>query len=153
MRTVALAACAALLLLGSALVYVTNASAEWNGANPSPRRADRDTDVWVWNAARAEQEAQRLAAQQLTAPPPAPPRPWSVWDQLAECESGGNWAINTGNGYYGGLQFSLTSWRAVGGTGFPHEHSREEQIRRGEALRALQGWGAWPGCSRKLGLR
>ena len=79
--------------------------------------------------------------------------PWGVWDRLAQCESGGNWSINTGNGYYGGLQFSLQSWRAVGGSGYPHNHSREEQIRRGEKLQAIQGWGAWPACSRKLGLR
>lgn len=77
----------------------------------------------------------------------------SVWDQLALCESGGNWAINTGNGFYGGLQFTLSSWRGVGGSGYPNEASREEQISRGEMLRARQGWGAWPACSSKLGLR
>ncbi|NLT29399.1 MAG: DUF348 domain-containing protein [Propionibacterium sp.] len=77
----------------------------------------------------------------------------SVWDRLAQCESGGNWSINTGNGYYGGLQFSASSWRAVGGTGLPHQHSREEQIRRAEILKSKQGWGAWPACTRKLGLR
>ena len=76
----------------------------------------------------------------------------SVWDRLAECESGGNWSINTGNGYYGGLQFSLNSWRGVGGTGYPHEHSREEQIKRGEMLKANGGWGHWPSCAAKLGL-
>jgi len=76
-----------------------------------------------------------------------------VWDQLARCESGGNWAINTGNGYYGGLQFSLSSWRAVGGTGYPHQASREEQIARGKMLQARQGWGAWPACTRKMGIR
>lgn len=88
-------------------------------------------------------------------PPPAPePEPeYSVWDRLAQCESGGDWSINTGNGFYGGLQFSLTSWRGVGGTGYPHQHSRAEQIHRAEKLKAIQGWGAWPGCSRKLGLR
>src|SRR5699024_7057080 len=52
----------------------------------------------------------------------------SVWDQLAQCESGGDWSINTGNGYYGGLQFNLSTWQAYGGTGLPSEHSREEQI-------------------------
>jgi hypothetical protein len=88
-----------------------------------------------------------------TMPPPPTTPPWTVWDSLAECESGGNWSINTGNGYYGGLQFSLTSWRAVGGTGYPHHHSREEQIFRAEKLLDIQGWGAWPACSRKLGLR
>ncbi|MGB4759187.1 MAG: transglycosylase family protein [Candidatus Saccharimonadales bacterium] len=77
----------------------------------------------------------------------------SVWDQIAACESGGNWAINTGNGYYGGLQFSLSSWRAVGGSGLPSDASRDEQIARGEMLKVRQGWGAWPACSAKLGLR
>lgn len=89
---------------------------------------------------------------------PSPPAPVSapanagVWDQLAACESGGNWSINTGNGYYGGLQFSLSSWRGVGGQGYPHQASKAEQIRRGEMLRASGGWGHWPACSAKLGL-
>ncbi len=68
-------------------------------------------------------------------------------------ESGGNWSINTGNGYYGGLQFSQSSWRAVGGSGSPSQASKSEQIARAEALKARQGWGAWPACSAKLGLR
>jgi hypothetical protein len=76
----------------------------------------------------------------------------TVWDRLAQCESGGNWAINTGNGYYGGLQFSLSSWRAVGGSGYPHQASRETQIAMGQRLQAAQGWGAWPSCSAQLGL-
>lgn len=76
----------------------------------------------------------------------------SVWDQIAACESGGNWAINTGNGFYGGLQFTLGSWAAVGGSGSPADASREEQISRGQMLQARQGWGAWPACSAKLGL-
>jgi resuscitation-promoting factor RpfB len=71
----------------------------------------------------------------------------TVWDRIAECESGGNWSINTGNGYYGGLQFSLSTWQAYGGTGYPHQHSREEQIAVAERLRAAQGgYGAWPHC-------
>lgn len=85
------------------------------------------------------------------------PRPtWTIWDDLRRCEApdwSGGWSANTGNGYYGGLQFSLTSWRAVGGSGMPHHHSRETQIQMGERLLARQGWGAWPTCSRKLGLR
>jgi len=76
----------------------------------------------------------------------------SVWDRLAQCESGGNWAINTGNGYYGGLQFTLSTWRRVGGSGYPHEASREEQIARGQILQARSGWGQWPACAKKLGL-
>jgi uncharacterized protein YabE (DUF348 family) len=77
----------------------------------------------------------------------------TVWDALAQCESGGNWAINTGNGYYGGLQFSLSTWRAYGGAGYPHQQSREYQISIATKLRnASGGYGAWPGCSAKLGL-
>ncbi|GAA1933866.1 transglycosylase family protein [Nocardioides hwasunensis] len=77
----------------------------------------------------------------------------TVWDALAQCESGGNWAINTGNGYYGGLQFNLGTWRAYGGTGYPHQASRETQIAVATRLRdARGGYGAWPGCAAKLGL-
>jgi resuscitation-promoting factor RpfB len=77
----------------------------------------------------------------------------SVWDQLAKCEAGGNWAANTGNGYYGGLQFTVSTWRANGGAGRPDQASREEQIAVGQRVQASQGWGAWPSCSSKLGLR
>jgi uncharacterized protein YabE (DUF348 family) len=77
----------------------------------------------------------------------------TVWDQLAQCESGGNWAINTGNGYYGGLQFNLGTWRAYGGPGYPHTASRETQIAIATKLRdASGGYGAWPGCAASLGL-
>lgn len=68
------------------------------------------------------------------------------WDAIAKCESGGNWAINTGNGYYGGLQFSQATWKANGGTGMPHQASREEQIRVAENVLRTQGIGAWPSC-------
>lgn len=77
----------------------------------------------------------------------------SAWDRIAACESGGNWHINTGNGFYGGLQFTVSSWRAVGGSGLPSDASREEQIMRAQKLQAMQGWGAWPVCSVKAGLR
>jgi uncharacterized protein YabE (DUF348 family) len=71
----------------------------------------------------------------------------TVWDRIAQCESGGNWAANTGNGYYGGLQFSLSTWRAYGGSGLPSNNSREEQIRIAEKVRAASGgYGAWPVC-------
>jgi hypothetical protein len=77
----------------------------------------------------------------------------TVWDSLAQCESGGNWAINTGNGYYGGLQFNVGTWRAYGGTGYPHQASRETQIAVATRLRdATGGYGSWPGCAAKLGL-
>jgi hypothetical protein len=81
------------------------------------------------------------------------PRSTQVWYDLAECESGGNWSIDTGNGYYGGLQFSLPTWESVGGSGYPHEHPAATQIEFGRTLQARQGWGAWPHCSEELGLR
>lgn len=77
--------------------------------------------------------------------------PSAVWDKIAQCESGGNWGINTGNGYYGGLQFSPSTWRAYGGSGSASGASREEQIAVAERVLAAQGWGAWPVCSRKAG--
>jgi LysM repeat protein len=77
----------------------------------------------------------------------------SVWDRLARCESGGNWSINTGNGYAGGLQFSSGTWRANGGSGSANNASRAEQIRVAQRVLASQGWGAWPACSARLGLR
>lgn len=79
--------------------------------------------------------------------------PDSTWDELAMCESSGNWSINTGNGFYGGLQFTLQTWHGFGGTGMPNKASRSEQIEVAERVLAVQGWVAWPACSTKLGLR
>ncbi len=71
----------------------------------------------------------------------------TIWDQIAQCESGGNWAANTGNGYYGGLQFNLGTWQSYGGSGMPHENSREQQIAVAERVAAAEGgYGAWPVC-------
>jgi len=71
------------------------------------------------------------------------------WDAVAACESGGNWAINTGNGYYGGLQFALGTWHGNGGSGMPHNASRGEQIRVAENVLQTQGIGAWPVCGQR----
>lgn len=68
------------------------------------------------------------------------------WDAVAQCESGGNWSINTGNGYYGGLQFLPSTWRENGGVGSPSGAPREEQIRVAENVVRTQGIGAWPVC-------
>lgn len=93
---------------------------------------------------QAELEAERRAAERL-----------AMWERLAQCESGGNWRINTGNGYYGGLQFLLQTWRYVGGSGYPHQASKAEQIYRAERLLEYS-WATfsnqWPACSRRLGL-
>lgn len=103
-----------------------------------------------------------------TQPPPPPPDPEPAaatysrggsgdpgdiasWERLAQCESGGDWSIDTGNGYYGGIQFSLSSWQAVGGTGYPHQSSKATQIEMGQRLHAQGGWSHWPGCSRSFG--
>ncbi|MDQ0924723.1 nucleoid-associated protein YgaU [Pseudarthrobacter sp. W1I19] len=76
----------------------------------------------------------------------------STWDALAQCESGGNWAINTGNGFSGGLQFTPSTWAAYGGSGSAADASREQQIAVAEQVQAAQGWGAWPSCAAQLGL-
>ncbi|WEO98304.1 transglycosylase family protein [Streptomyces sp. FXJ1.172] len=77
-----------------------------------------------------------------------------VWDRIAACESGGNWHINTGNGYYGGLQFSASTWRAYGGTAYAptaDQASRSAQIAVATKVQQAQGWGAWPVCSGSAG--
>ena len=73
-----------------------------------------------------------------------------TWDRIAHCESGGRWHINTGNGYYGGLQISPSTWRGYGGKKFarlPHKATKREQIRVAERIQNGQGWGAWPSCA------
>ncbi|WP_227996196.1 transglycosylase family protein [Nocardia australiensis] len=76
--------------------------------------------------------------------------PTHNWDGVAQCESGGNWGINTGNGYYGGLQFSQSTWNANGGAGSANNASKAEQIRVAENVLATQGVGAWPVCGAYL---
>ena len=102
-----------------------------------------------------------MEAALVTIPTAAPPAPAvtfngnSVWDTLAKCESSGNWAANTGNGYYGGLQFSVATWNGYGGAEFaayPHQATREQQIIVAERLRAARGYQPWPACRAKLGL-
>ncbi|MDQ3579846.1 MAG: transglycosylase family protein, partial [Actinomycetota bacterium] len=78
----------------------------------------------------------------------------ATWDRVAQCESGGRWHTATGNGYYGGLQFSRSTWTGFGGGQFApmaHQASREQQIAVAERVLAKQGWNAWPTCSRKAG--
>jgi hypothetical protein len=108
------------------------------------------------NSALMEATLRRIAT-----PRPAPvagpsvPVDGNVWDLLAQCESGGNWAINTGNGYYGGLQFNYSTWLSNGGGDFAeyaHLATREQQILIAENLHARRGFQPWPACSRKLGL-
>ncbi|MDQ2739422.1 MAG: transglycosylase family protein, partial [Actinomycetota bacterium] len=85
---------------------------------------------------------------------PASAAPDSTWDAVAQCESTGNWAINTGNGYHGGLQFTDSTWAANGGSAYASQAegaTRAQQIAVAENVLASQGWGAWPVCSKKAG--
>ncbi|MEW2374206.1 transglycosylase family protein, partial [Streptomyces sp. NPDC006656] len=79
----------------------------------------------------------------------------TTWDKVAQCESGGNWSINTGNGYYGGLQFTASTWKSYGGTqyaSYANQATKQQQILIAEKVLASQGQGAWPTCGPKAGL-
>ncbi|QBJ97586.1 resuscitation-promoting factor [Rhodococcus sp. ABRD24] len=127
---------------------------------------ERIVTVSVQTVNGVETGRQELSSNVLREPAPAVirvgtmPEPavrnGSTWDALAQCEATGNWAINTGNGYYGGLQFSQSTWAAYGGTQYAptaDRATREQQIAVAEKVQAAQGWGAWPSCTSKLGLR
>jgi uncharacterized protein YabE (DUF348 family) len=93
----------------------------------------------------------RIGAKPGTVVPPV--SNGATWDALAACESGGNWAINTGNGFYGGVQFDQNTWERHGGLRYAPRAdlaTREEQLAIAEITRARQGWGAWPVCSKRL---
>jgi len=117
--------------------------------------------AYVEEVKRQEQAAADAAANppaRLVEKPNYDPSDGSRWDQLAQCECGGNWGCNTGNGFGGGLQFmhqsSYSTWLSFGGGEFtpnPWEASREQQIVVAERVLASSGWKAWPGCSRKFG--
>ena len=86
-------------------------------------------------------------------PSPTPnPQDNTIWEALAMCETGGNWSTDTGNGYFGGLQFSQGAWNSVGGSRNPAQASKDEQILRGKILQKNRGWGVWGICARRLGL-
>ncbi|MEU3348223.1 transglycosylase family protein [Streptomyces sp. NPDC006700] len=122
--------------------------------------ADKSHDTMRDNARRARTTA-ALAGAALLAPigllaatGNAHAADGGVWDRIARCESGGNWHINTGNGYYGGLQFAAGTWRAYGGTAYAptaDQASREQQIAVATRVQQAQGWGAWPVCSARAG--
>lgn len=80
------------------------------------------------------------------------PQRVETFNSIAMCESSGDWSADTGNGFYGGLQFTLDSWRMEGGSGNPADASQNEQIMRASLLQADQGWVAWPKCADQLGL-
>lgn len=122
---------------------------------PEPVNEPADSSV---EQLPAEQVETVTYPEPIEAPAPAAPAvdDGSVWDSIAQCESGGNWAINTGNGYHGGLQFNPGTWNAYGGGQYAataDQATREQQIAVAEKVQAAQGWGAWPACTASLGIR
>lgn len=125
-----------------------------------PENAPAEVKAQV--ASPADQSAAAAPQTQSVAPAPtqttvAAPSvsSGSVWDAIAACESGDNWAINTGNGFYGGLQFTQGTWAAYGGLNYASRAdlaTREQQIAVATAVQAGQGWGAWPVCSVQAGV-
>lgn len=124
----------------------------------------RQADAYFAELNKIEEEKAAAARRAATVTesrntqPNYDPGDGSRWDQLAQCEAGGNWATNTGNGFGGGLQFmhqsGYSTWLSFGGGEFapnPWDATREQQITVAERVLASSGWGAWPGCSRKFG--
>ncbi len=112
-----------------------------NSTRPRPERINRPTAVQIrryFNAITDAAIRRYVAAMSI---------PYEAnWDRVAECESGGNWYINTGNGYYGGLQFSMGTWQAYGGSGYPHQASKRAQITVAERVRTQSSLNHWPHC-------
>lgn len=128
-----------------------------------PSFPDRSKEVAELKAKEAAAEAQRIAqaallvknqqdAQAKAKSSQTPAVDGSVWDKLALCESGGRWNINTGNGFYGGLQFDIGTWSGFGGYPTADLAPREVQIQKAEEVRARRGFSPWPACASKLGL-
>jgi hypothetical protein len=113
---------------------VTTVPPTANPTNPATNPAPADADIALPNPLPAARQD-------------------DVWYRLRVCESRNNYAINTGNGYYGAYQFALATWRSLGFTGYPHEADPDVQDAAARKLQARAGWSAWPACARKLGLR
>ncbi len=122
----------------------------WNNSHREKITLARATRLAHYmNAVVANQIQQYLLAVYLNAVANSVPHQTN-WDRVAACESGGNWHLATGNGFYGGLQFSASTWRAVGGSGLPHQATRIEQIRRANILKDRAGLGQWPRCGSRF---
>ncbi|ATG51268.1 resuscitation-promoting factor [Brachybacterium vulturis] len=121
---------------------------------PEPKPEPRSTSS---KSSRSSDRDSRSSSSSSSSSASAPAAPsGGVWDRLAQCESGGNWSISTGNGFYGGLQFTHSTWIAFGGGKYAnnaHHASRSAQIEIAKNVQARQGWGAWPSCTSQLGIR
>jgi hypothetical protein len=141
-----------LIYVGQVIDLDATAPAAATSSSDSSQGSSADDD-YDESSSGSSESSESSGSNEAASAPASSSGGSGVWDQLAECESGGNWSISTGNGYHGGLQFAQESWNAAGGSGNPADASREEQIRVAENLQASQGWGAWPSCSSQLGLR
>jgi hypothetical protein len=101
---------------------------------------------------RTSRSSRRVAPRPVAAPTPAPAA-GDVWGRLRQCESGGRYDINTGNGYYGAYQFLVSTWNRLGYPGYPHQAAPQVQDEAAQKLQARSGWGQWPACSRRIGVR
>ena len=118
------------------------------------RSADVDRQAAIDALARAKARAERIAADAARKLAQPVTIPADVWGALARCESGGNpRAVGGGGRYFGAFQFSLGSWRSVGMSGNPVDYDYATQAAAAQRLQARSGWGQWPHCARRLGLR
>ncbi len=153
------------LLMASTLLSSDILSADPAGASsvsrrPSPivrstSKANRPATVRRWRPRYSRSRwarASRSGVRQRVVRPKALPT-GDVWARLRACESGGRYNINTGNGFYGAYQFHPRTWRGLGYPGLPHQAPPEMQDEAARKLQARSGWGQWPACSRRLGLR
>lgn len=127
-------------------------------AEGSDRLAARIAAEKAARKARLEQLALERASRSA-APRPGPvqaaaaPVGDDVWTKLRNCEAGGNYTRNSGNGYYGAYQFSAGTWKSLGYPGLPHQASPGTQDEAAKRLQSRGGWGQWPACSRRIGAR
>lgn len=135
-----IAAAFAAFLLSSGMMAADIAAAE-------PAAAATQTKAQKARKYKASRARHRRARR------PQAPATAANLQRLRQCESGGNYSINTGNGYYGAYQFSPRTWRSLGYAGLPNQAPPHVQDEAAARLKARSGWGQWPACSRKLGLR
>lgn len=134
-----------------------SSSASESEQAPSQKKTEKKTEKKSTQKESSSRSSERESAPEEKPAASAPSvSSGSVWDRLAQCEAGGNWSINTGNGFSGGLQFTKSTWLAFGGGQYApvaHQATREQQISIGKKVQAGQGWGAWPSCTSQLGIR
>ena len=139
---------------------------------PTTFRRSIDREAIAKKRIARQQRAARSGTRQRLAPAPTTPKPLSsrgtppgpraaaarpsdaqIWQRLRNCEAGGRYDRNSGNGYYGAYQFAAGTWRSLGYKGLPHQAPPEIQDEAARKLQARSGWGQWPACARRIGVR